>query len=482
MSETDGSVENARAIPLSFRDSWKPLDNIRTLLFFVVKQKLDEGILQKTLEELIREHLPILGARIHAARKTGQLEYHIPATFDKDYELFRWSRASVKKTFQEANILKPNDAVEEQNSITSYPSIVELEAAWTPSSWPLERKQEENDCPLLLVHLTHYEDATVVATNLPHLVADQAGYATIIESWINLIRGKSLPPFFKIPQGVLEGANMAQTELCRSKGEYRVQTKWEIIRVQFGFIPEIVKQRQEERRIMLFSGSLVEKLRNDMNEQIAKRNGPDTVVLTSNDILAAILLKLSNLHRKSPKMVTLSGAVDIRGRHTDLPKSERYIHNALAFSTARFPVCRDTPLMDIAVQNRRAVNRATTQAGIDCSLAVMKEMHRSGKSMHICEPFEISYATTNWSGAWANIDFSPASKVRMGKTEQGSSSSTTPTLVFGHALGRDIFVLRYNSQIMCKTKEGFWVDFASSVKNMRLIDSLLKQNPLLEGI
>ncbi|KAF4457121.1 Alpha-1,2-mannosidase family protein [Fusarium austroafricanum] len=199
-------------------------------------------------------------------------------------------------------------------------------------------------------------------------------------------------------------------------------------------------------------------------------------------------------------MMTLSGAVNIRGRHANLPKSKRYIHNALAFSGTRLPVCRDTPLVDIAVQSRRAVNKATTQASIDRSLAVMKEMHRSGRSMHVCEPFEMSYATTNWSGAWMNIDFSPASKhktcgtdssttgnspngtIANGKPDSNNGSVVCePTLVFGQALARDMSIFRYNSQIMSKTKEGYWVDFASSVKNMRLIDQLLKQNPSLEG-
>ncbi|KAF4457122.1 Alpha-1,2-mannosidase family protein [Fusarium austroafricanum] len=287
--DSDGSAGTAKVIPLSFRDSWKPLIDIRTLLFFVVKQDLDDKVLRDALEKLIREHLPILGTRIHVAKKTGQPEYHIPATFEKDYELFRWSSVSIESTLDEANVLKPTAV---GSSISFYPSIVELETAWTPSGWPLDRRQAEDNCPLLLVHLTHYRDATVVATNLPHSVADQTGYATIIESWIDLVRGRSLPPFSNISASALDGANMTDKEMRMGKGDFRIQTKQEVWTKLMGFIPELVRQQKEERRILLFATSLLDKLRSDMNQQIA--NDSKTVVLTNNDVLVALLLKASS--------------------------------------------------------------------------------------------------------------------------------------------------------------------------------------------
>ncbi|KAF9766720.1 hypothetical protein IL306_000834 [Fusarium sp. DS 682] len=456
---TDGSTKSVRVVPLSFRDTWKPLDNIRNLMFFIVPQVLDDAVLEDALSELIKNHLPVLGARIHPNEKTGQVEYHIPVAFDDNYELFRWSSASIGTTFQEASILKPTSIGERQSTITCYPPIPELEAVWEPSDWPVERKYEENDCPLLLVHLTHYTDTTVIATNLPHAVSDNSGYATILKAWIDLVCGVEPPPFFEIPDGVLEGANMTRKELRKGKGDFRLQNKREKIQQKMGFIPEVMKQRKEERRTLLLAGTLVEKLQSDMNKQVAERKDTSGIVITKNDVLVAILLKLSNLHRKSPKMVTLSAPVDIRGRHTALPKSERYIHNALSFSSSRFPICKNTPLLEIAIQSRLAINRATQQSNIDRSLAVLREMAKSGISEHICEPFEISYATTNWSAAWANIDFSPASKERdssFDTTEKYQNGEKTasqdglfsrePILVFGHCLERDQPIFRYYVQ------------------------------------
>ncbi|KAF4338421.1 nitrate assimilation regulatory nirA [Fusarium beomiforme] len=415
-SASDGSTASAksvRVVPLSFRDIWKPIDNIRNLMFFIVPQVLDDVVLKDALEELIKNHLPVLGARIHPNEKTGQLEYHIPVAFDQTYELFRWSSVSIATTFEEASDLKPTSIGEKESSITCYPPIPELEAAWEPSGWPLERKYDEDDCPLLLVHLTHYTDMTVITINIPHAVADNSGLAIIVKAWMNLIRGIKPPPFFEATDGFLEGAKMKRKELHKGKGVLRLMTKREKIQVKMGFIPEMIRHKKEERRTLLLARTLVEKLQNDMNRQAAETKDAGGIAITKNDVIVALLLKLSNLHRKSPRMVTLSAPVDIRGRHTDLAKSEHYIHNALSFSTARFPISKNTPLLEIAIQSRLAINRATEQSSIDRSLAVLREMVKSGISEHICEPFEISYATTNWSAAWTDIDFSPARKSDM---------------------------------------------------------------------
>jgi hypothetical protein len=48
--------------------------------------------------------------------------------------------------------------------------------------------------------MTHYMDYTVVGTSLPHAVADQVGYASIIEAWLDLVQNKTPVPFLTLEQ------------------------------------------------------------------------------------------------------------------------------------------------------------------------------------------------------------------------------------------------------------------------------------------
>lgn len=71
--------------------------------------------------------------------------------------------------------------------------------------------------------------------------------------------------------------------------------------------------------------------------------------------------------------------------------------------------------------------------------------------MHICEPWEFSYGTTNWCNAWHGIDFSVASIKKTGETAEkreesdGNSADGTTIdgaapstpLIFGHSLERN---------------------------------------------
>jgi hypothetical protein len=66
---TNGDVRSdVQIIPLKPLDQWRPLENIQTFLFLVVREKLEETAMQDSLDRLIRDHLPILGARIEPRR------------------------------------------------------------------------------------------------------------------------------------------------------------------------------------------------------------------------------------------------------------------------------------------------------------------------------------------------------------------------------------------------------------------------------
>lgn len=272
-------------------DQRPPVGVTRTEVFFVVRQVLDQQLLRDSLEKLIRNHVPILGARLTPAQKEGGLEeYHYPETFPDDAKLFSWSAASLDSTLEASKLIP--DVSNPKGAVVWGSPISDHEAAWTPSDWPRERTDDKPDTPLLLVHVTSYQDATVISLNIPHAVADQKGLASMVQAWLLVAQGLEPPPFIKLEPGALDGpSDLPQSEL-RKKGYYRVKTKGEHIRTILGLLPDLIKNREEDRRLMFLSASTVERLRDKCNEGVTEKNSSDYPAVTNGDIVTCILAKV----------------------------------------------------------------------------------------------------------------------------------------------------------------------------------------------
>jgi hypothetical protein len=118
---------------------------------------------------------------------------------------------------------------------------------------------------------------------------------------------------------------------------------------------------------------------------------------------------------------------------------------------------------------------------IEHSLAVSKEMYKRKYPLHVVEPSDLSYAITNWSGAWRDIDFGPAVMRQEGRELDASQKIAAVPLVFGQSLLRN-FPTRFNSQIMSKADGGYWCDFTAIPKTMADVESLLKSDPKLQTL
>jgi hypothetical protein len=87
-------------------------------------------------------------------------------------------------------------------------------------------------------------------------------------------------------------------------------------------------------------------------------------------------------------------------------KNAGFIHNSLHYATATVQINPSTPLHDIALANREAVNQALKPDDIEAGMEALREVSRRRQAMVICEPRQKWYAASNWCGAWRGIDFS----------------------------------------------------------------------------
>ncbi|KFY92834.1 hypothetical protein V498_04711 [Pseudogymnoascus sp. VKM F-4517 (FW-2822)] len=408
-------------IPVPLTDQPKPVPSIRTRTFFVLNDQLDEEILRNSLDTLIRNHWQKLGARFTTRRDDGWIEYHLPLTFDDNYALFNWTSKQYDHSIDKIPSFPRPPAPEK--GIVLLPHLRTIEEWFRPADWPIECERDELDKPLIYAQVSLFADATVIAISVPHVLGDQLGLANIIKAWLGIIGGVTPPPMVGIKDDIF--ANMKDyadypPQDVKRKGRAVVRTWWEYPLVILGLIPELIRDRVEDSYTLFIPVPLVESLRERYGKELAGKYGENPSI-TNGDVVSAILLKFSRMGYETPQMLSLSQTVNIRGRLPELDQNrDAFIHNSLAYGTARFPMSRSTPLSEIAYRTRKAIIEATDPRDIGISIAVMREMVRRRQPAHIIRPFERSFHVTNWSGAWRGLDFSPAVK----KDERERDAST----------------------------------------------------------
>ncbi|UPK95372.1 hypothetical protein LCI18_006307 [Fusarium solani-melongenae] len=463
-------------IPVPLTDQPNPVDRLRSRTFFIVPNKLDNEVLRKALDRLIRNHWMKLGARLVSSPSTKLLEYHVPSSFDENYVLFNWSSTtnaeSIQKVEELSSFLAPSQ------NVSFLPSMDVIDRLFRPANWPFERKDEPSDAPLLYVHLTIFNDASVVAMSCPHVLADQFGVANIVKAWLTVARGEVPPDMLGYRDDVLPPGHPIFDFIDKEsrKGMMRARGRRDQTAVMASIVLDLVKARKEESHIVFIPLQLVERLR-EQTSRILLEEDESPPDISNGDILTAIFTKMTR-HDRPEYPLNLSQTVNLRGRAPGLwdNDGDRFIHNALHYATANFKISASTPLHKIALYNRQAINKALERSEIEAGLAALRDVSKRRQVMLICEPFEKLYSVSNWCGAWKGIDFSAAEK-----EPQVEKEHTWDMLVFGQSrLAKS--PTRYRVSLMCKTKEGFWCDFAAPVKIVARIKEHLANDPLLERL
>ncbi|KAG6002306.1 hypothetical protein E4U21_003257 [Claviceps maximensis] len=467
-------------IPCAPADQFKPVDNIRTRTFFIVQECLDEHALRTSLDCLIRTHWRKLGGRLVKRRKDGYLEYHVPRTFDPGYRLFHWSAQQYDHSIDKTAAAIRSPPLDQ--GLQFLPAFSVVDSWFRPADWPYHRCDDPPDSPLLYLHLSLFTDATVIATSIPHSVADQMGLANIINACLGLMRGRDPPPFVGYDGGddLLPGHGKAYRDYPRRdllrKGKHRIYRPGEYSLVLIPLIPDLILHR-EEQHLLFLPLPLIRALRDKWSTSLADEHD-DFSRLSDGDVITAIIAKLSRLHKKTPRTLALSQTGNLRRQVPKLgpEQSAGFIHNALRVSTARFRMDPTTPARDMAYANRKAIERSLDPKEIELDMAVMREMVRIRQPSLICEPCERFYHVSNWCAAWRDVDFSPAVDKQKGR----SGAETKPRFcVLGQSGERGV-PTRMSALIMSKTEEGYWVQFTASVPAMKRIREYLSKDPTLQ--
>ncbi|KAB5542580.1 hypothetical protein GE09DRAFT_1191888 [Coniochaeta sp. 2T2.1] len=463
-------------IPISIPDSRSVFRETRTRTFFVIDDVLDEVKLRDGLARLIQDHWRKLGARI-VKKDNNNFEYRLPNVFRPDYELFRMTTSTSPDSIAKAAPdLDLNPSSPHGGPILLAGTDV-VDAHFRPQHWPMTMS-DEPDAPLLLIHMSLYSDATVIATSAPHMLADQMGLALIVRAWMGVVKGQAPPPMVGYNEDILPGqkpsTSYPKAEFYK-RGRAHLKRPGERVFQLLRFIWEMAREPNEDHVVLFFPAELVQTLRERYASATGKANSKSE--LSAGDIITAVTTKLARITRKSEITMSLSQTINYRNRIPSLPASMSagYIHNALIYATARIRYTPSIPVSTIAYANRAAVDKvASNPELIDTLVAIQRELVRRGQSDHICEMFETSYHMTNWAPAWRDLDFSPA-------LADGRGKKKLRLVVFGEGSKKGS-PKRYISNLMCKSEDGYWVNFGVPTRTMVGLKRYLAADPLLERL
>jgi hypothetical protein len=283
-----------QVIPVALTDQLKPINNIRTRMYFFIPHLLDEAILRSALDDLIRNYWCKLGSRLVLNPKTKLLEYHLPSRFEDCYALFNWSYQNYDKSIETVAALPK--ATPPSQGITFHPPIESLDKVFLPPHWPLERNDEPPESPLLWVNIMSFTDISTLTISCPHVLADQLGLANILKAWLGLAKGILPPQMLGFDDDVLVTPKTKSylelgEEKTRRIGRARIMTGFSRFQVILGFIPELVLNAKEVRHLLFLPLPLVQTLRVRHTKTLVKDYGAG-VSLSDGDIVAGILCKV----------------------------------------------------------------------------------------------------------------------------------------------------------------------------------------------
>jgi hypothetical protein len=312
------------------------------------------------------------------------------------------------------------------------------------------------DIPQLALHITSFNDATIVALSWSHVLMDAIGQQGLLSSWSLVLAGRDS----EVPAmlGAREDAVCAVADApVEKKEDFKMKDKqlkgWSMLAFGLRFAWDLLWNQVIETRTIFLPKEVVAKLRAQAQEDLAALDGGEEKPFVSEgDVLTAWGTRAVALSLPQPRPITALHALNARYRIPALMKAPGvYIQNMAvgAFTFLPAEIVRG-PLGPIAVANRQHLMEQSTEGQVlACLRQLRSEPKLTSDPAIVCGPSDaLLVPFTNWTRAdfYKMADFSPA-VVRAG--EIGESRSNPPgTMIYHHAQGmhqgpmiRNVFVI-----------------------------------------
>ncbi|KUI60987.1 hypothetical protein VP1G_08201 [Cytospora mali] len=348
-----------------------------------------------------------------------------------------------------------------------------------------------NDAPQLSLHVTSFNNATLVGISFPHTLMDAMGFETLLRSWSLVLAGREdeVPPILGARDDVLWASGARYTG---QKGEEDFILGSKILRgvSKLKFLLRVAWDSfwnpVEETSILYLSNSALAQLRHQAMGSItvtSKGELDKSDFISDGDILKAWVTQIIASSEPRPRPITILNAINARFRlasKLQAPGQGVYVQNMILVSfTCLSPQVARGPLGAMAAESRRQLAEQTTEQQMTMSLRLMRQKFESGQQPGFLAgatdstPFVFNDLTKiNIIGA---ADFKPA-VLRQGDVAE-SRNNPIGTMVYHHFQNLNHIAFKVN-WVVCLGKDhqggGRWIMLRLTRKPLKALKEAMK--------
>ncbi|PHH80516.1 hypothetical protein CDD80_1283 [Ophiocordyceps camponoti-rufipedis] len=446
--------------PVHLLDGTKLFRSLLVCYVFRFNHVLDAQKLHASLSTLLEiGDWRKLGGRLRL-KEDGRLEIHVPRPFtlQRPAVLFTHQKldSSIETHPAGRHLAKPSNSCSSNRHNQS-----QIEAfAQRPDSPRSVKDLIEKEMPQLSLHVTSFNDATVIALLWPHTLMDAAGLNLLLTKWSLVLHGKGqdVSPVACARQDMLEQAELQSHEEREEPVVNRLRPGL------FGLIVMVARivwhkmcRTTYETRTIMLSGHDVLQLRQlaerDISSQLEKEDGK--ALVSESDVLAAWGAKLAASSQQKSRPITIYSYINARFRlpfFRSTPDKE-CIQNMILIAYASLSAQTATePLGRLALSHRRQVAEQSTTQQTLAYFAMQRKHAKSHQTTRVLfgDP---SANTLNFNNLtkfdlFRAMDFSPAVAAGQQDTAGGNPPGTvvvfyplvlndTPSMDMLCVLGKD---------------------------------------------
>ncbi|USW58455.1 Putative transferase [Septoria linicola] len=428
--------------PLYMLDDTKTLRGIVVSWTLRFNDVLDPARLHNALAELLEiGDWRKAGGRLRS-KTGGTIEIHAPKSFSAKRPAVSYSHQAFNVSINDHPVANTLPQATKAPSIHAGPDKFQMFAARQDAPNKLADFLDK-DQPLLSLHISSFNDATLVGLSWPHLLMDVMGQQALLRGWSSVLAGRksAVPPCIGAREDTI--AEIADSTTSPIEEYALGKQKMSVLgMIQFGarFAWDMMWNSNVETRTVCIPASAMNCLLKEASDSIseAATNGKQPFV-SEGDVLTAWFARAVASSLARPRPVTILHALNARFRLSSLKNSQGiYIQNmaVAAFSYLTADLARGL-LGPAALQNRNGLLEHATEAQVLAGLRELRQQHELKPGVDpniICgDPNAVLMPFTNWTRAelYEAADFS-AAFMRSGE-EEDSRSNPPGTMVYHHA-------------------------------------------------
>ncbi|KAJ4003934.1 hypothetical protein NW752_010974 [Fusarium irregulare] len=472
LGKSPEKVETDDVYPLHMLDDTKTLRGIVVTWTLRFNDVMDADTLHSSLSRLLEiGDWRKLGGRLRL-NDQGALEIHVPTPFtpDRPAVAYSYEKLSVDIDGHELGCQLPKVT----DKLSTHPGPENFKAFATRPDAPQALNDFiYHDVPLLSLHVTAFNDATLVGLSWPHVLMDVMGQQALLRAWSSVLAGREadVPPVLGAREDVFQTAvSTPGSDEKFNMGEKQLKGAGLI---QFGlrYAWDLMTGPAAESKMIYLPATVIAALRRQVEADLDKSSG-DMPFLSDNDILTAWAAQVVGMSQQQPRPVTALYVINARFRITSLSQADGvFVQNmAVAGFTMLSPSESTGALGPIALANRQQLHTQATEHQVNAFVRALQGDAAGGDPRILCGPSDaVLMPLTNWERAdiFGSVDFG-AAVTRAGNNNIPGHITYHHPSSMGTATHKNLFVVLGKDG-----KGGYWLNSHLTPRGWELVADTL---------